>query len=314
MTIRRKTNVLWGLILLAITVILFARAFGIIPDTIFDLITRSAPVLLVLIGAAFVLQDRVPLSGVIAVLLSALIVVVIGYAAYSTREGQTRADTRQPIEQVIAPDVTLLRVRVSGLATALDMISGDAGRVSGEFAGSADNRVEVSYEQLSDNSATLTLRETEPEGFPRLESVGRGTLRLTLPVGVPLDVEVIGQEGSIVLNLSGTSLERLNVTTRRGELVVTLPEYEPLFSEQTELLGTLTTQQGDLTMLIPATVAARLELDRGGSGLEPQHDPSVYNYLVVGDVLESRQINTAAITVRYALVVPRGRIRVEVPN
>lgn len=314
MTIRRKTNPLWGIILLAAALIVLARTLGVLPDTLFDLIVRAAPALLVLIGVSFVLQDRVPFGGVIALILSLAIVGVIAFTAYSTREGQVRDDTRQPIDQVVAPEVTLLRVRISTLATGVDLISGEAGRVTGEYVGSLDNRMEVAYEQLPDNSATLTLRETQPDGFARLESVGRGAFRLTLPIGVPLDVELLGDEGSIVLNMSGTRLERLNVNTRRGELVVTLPEYEPLFSEQNELLGTLTTQQGDLSLFIPSAVAARLELDRGGSGLDPQHDPNVYNYLVVGDVLESRQINTAAITVRYALVVPRGRIRVEVPD
>jgi len=314
MSIRRKTNPLWGIILLAAAGIVLARSLGVLPETVFDLTVRAAPGLLVLVGAAFVLQDRIPFSGLIALLLSVAIVAVIGFTAYSTRESQTRDDTRQPIEQVIAPEVTLLRIRISALATGVDILSGDAGRVTGEYLGSADNQVDVLYEQLGDNSATLTLRESEPGEFPRLEAVGRGTLRLTLPVGVPLDVELLGQDGSVVLNMSGTSLERLNVNTRRGEVVVTLPEYEPLFSEQNELLGTLTTQQGDLTLFIPANVAARLELERGNSGLDPQHDPNVYNYLVVGDVLESREINTAAITVRYAVVVPAGRIRVEVPG
>ncbi len=314
MTIRRKTNLLWGVILLAAALILLTRTLGVLPDTIFDLIVRAAPALLVLVGVSFVLQDRVPFGGFFALILSLVIVGVIGFTAYSTRESQTRDDTRQPIDQVIAPDVSLLRVRIGALTTAVDVISGGTGRVTGEFVGSLDNLMEVSYEQLPDNSATLTLRETQPDEFPRLESVGRGTFRLTLPVGVPLDVEFTGQDGNVVLNMSGTSLERLNVNAQRGEVVITLPEYEPLFSAQNELLGTLTTQQGDLTMFVPASVAARLELDRGGSGIDPQHDPTVYNYLVVGDVLESRQINTAPITVRYALVVPRGRIRVEVPN
>jgi hypothetical protein len=56
-----------------------------------------------------------------------------------------------------------------------------------------------------------------------------------------------------------------------------------------------------------------MELDRENSGIQPQYDPNVYNYLV-GDILEARNINTAQIILRYALHVPRGRIRVEVPS
>lgn len=166
MSIRRKTNPLWGIILLAAAGIVLARSLGVLPETVFDLIVRAAPGLLVLVGAAFVLQDRIPFSGLIALLLSVVIVAVIGFTAYSTRESQTRDDTRQSIEQVIAPEVTLLRIRISALATGVDILSGDAGRVTGEYLGSVDNQVDVLYEQLGDNSATLTLRDPSPVNSP----------------------------------------------------------------------------------------------------------------------------------------------------
>lgn len=310
MTLRRKTNPLWGLIVFAIALILLARALGVIPDALYDLIVRAAPALLILAGAAFILQERVPLGSLIALVVSLAIVGGIAYVAYSTRSNQVSEETRQPISQAIAPDLTLLRVRIGTLATAVDIISGAAGSITGEFVGSADNRINVNYEQLPDNSATLTLSESEADAFPRLETLGRGRLSLSLPVGVPLDIEYVGAEG-VVLNMSDTRLERLNVTAGSGDVVITLPEYDPLYSQDDELLGTLTAQQGDLAIFIPASVAARLELDSTG---RPQYDPDLYNYLIDGDVLESRQIAVAAITVRYAIVVPNGQIRLEVPG
>ena len=56
-----------------------------------------------------------------------------------------------------------------------------------------------------------------------LATMGRGTLHLELPPNVPLDVEFVGQEGSVVLNMGATALERLNVTSVHGDVVVTLP-------------------------------------------------------------------------------------------
>lgn len=314
MRIRRRTNPLWGLIVLAAALVVLGRTLGVVPEAVFDLIVRAAPALLVLAGVSFLLGDRVPLGGLIALIVTLVLVAVIAVTAFSTRATQQREDNRQPIEQAIPPEVTLLRVRIQTLATGADIIStAGSTNVTGEYVGSTDNQIEVSYEQLADNSATLTLRETQASAFPRLETVGRGALQLQLPTGIPLDVEYLGSDGDLVLNMDGTSLERLNVTVERGNVVVTLPAYNPLFSQPGDLLGTLTARAGDLAMLIPSDVAARLELERGGSGIEPQFDPNVYNYLV-GDVLEARNINTANITVRYALVVPRGRIRVEVPS
>jgi hypothetical protein len=137
-------------------------------------------------------------------------------------------------------------------------------------------------------------------------------LQIDLPPAVPMDVEFVNQKGDITLNLSGTQLERLNVNAPDGDVLVTLPEYEPRLTERGDLLGVIAAQNGSLTLRIPATVAARLELTRAGSGIDPQYDPSVYNYLV-GDVLEARAIATAATVLRYSLVAPRGTIRLDVP-
>jgi hypothetical protein len=210
--------------------------------------------------------------------------------------------------------LTLLRLRIQTLATDVDLLGTLTSEVSGEFVGSSDNRIDVSYAELADNSATLTLTEVRESGdFPMLETMGRGTLHLELPPNVPLEVEFVGQEGSVVLNMGGTALERLNITSVRGDAVVTLPAYEPLLSTSAESLGTLTVGDGDLAIFIPQAVGARLELDRGGSGIQPQYNDALYNYLV-GDVLEARNINTAQVVARYTLRVPRGLIRVEVPS
>lgn len=314
MTIQRRTNPLWGLVLLALAVVLLARALGYIPSGVFDLILRAWPVLLVLAGFSFLLRNRVPLGGGIALIISGMIVVGLATAAYSGRASQQRNDYQQTIDQPLSGDVTLLRLRVEALTTSVEFLSSlsNAPSVTGEFAGSVESRLEVNYEQAADSSATLTLREVQPGGFPTLESVGRGTLHVELPLDVPVDVEVTGRDGDIILNMDGLELERLNVFVSRGDVVITLPEYQPVLSDEGGLHGSVTTRDGDLAIFVPQPVAARLELNREGSGIEPTYDANIYNYLV-GDVLEARAIDTANVVVGYTLTVPRGRIRVEVP-
>lgn len=316
MRIQRRTNPLWGLVLLAIAAFMAANAFGYVPAGIFDLVLRAWPVLLVFAGLSFLLRGRVPLGSVIALIASLLIVAGIGAAAYSGRASQQRTDTQQVISQPLGSDITLLRLRISTLATGVELITAptDAAAVTGEFVGSAENSIDVAYEQgAADNAATLTLREVQPSGVPSLESIGRGTLRVEIPANVPIDVEFTGGDGDVVLNMDGLALERLNVFVTRGDLVVTLPDYQPLLADNAGPQGTLTTRDGNLAMFIPPTVAARLELNREGSGVEPQFDANLYNYLV-GDVLEARAITTANVVIRYTLTVPRGLIRIEVPT
>jgi hypothetical protein len=315
MKVQRRTNPMWGVVLLALAGVLTARALGYIPAGVFDLILRAWPALLVLAGLSFLLRRRLPLGGLIALVLTVVIVAGVAAAAYSGRASQQRSDYQQLIEQPLNGDITLLRLRVETLATGLELITSATSDsvVSGEFIGSAESRLDMNYEpDAADNSATLTLREVQPSGFPSLESVGRGTLRLEIPPGTPVDLDFTGGDGSVVLNMDGLDLERLNVFVTRGDLVVTLPGYQPVLSGDEGTQGTLTTRDGDLAIFIPLEVAARLELNREGSGIEPQYDANIYNYLV-GDVLEARAIETANVVVRYTLTVPRGLIRIEVP-
>src|SRR5579871_648969 len=256
---RRQTNLLLGLVVLAVAVIALVRALGLIPDGIFDLILRAWPALLMLAGLSFLLRGRVPFGQTFALLATVVISVVIVTNAYSQRAGQQRSDNHQSIDQPLGQGLTLLRLRIDTLSTDVSLIGTLTQDVTGEFVGSSDNSIQSNFVESSDGSATLTLHEVQASGtFPMLATMGRGSLHLELPPNVPLDVQYVGQDGSTVLNLGGTALERLNVTSVHGDAVVTLPDYKPLLSQPTDSLGTLTIGGGNLAMVIPQDVGARL--------------------------------------------------------
>src|SRR5689334_13218894 len=97
--IRRRTNLLWGIVVLALALLLLARSLGAIPDGMFDMIMRAWPALLLLAGLSFLLRERVPFGQIIALLLSAIVAVIIVSQAYTTRASQQRADNHQSISQ-----------------------------------------------------------------------------------------------------------------------------------------------------------------------------------------------------------------------
>ncbi len=312
MRTQRRTNALLGIVVLLVALVLLGQSLGWVPAQISDIMLRAWPALLVLGGLSLLLRGRVPLGALVALVLTGVLVAGIAVTAFSTRSQESRDEYREPIAQSIAPGLGLLRVRVSTLATDVELLrSVMPDFVAGEFTGSTESQFIVDYEDVGDGSATLTLRESPRDALPLLEAVGRGALRLELPADVPLDVEVVAAEGSVALNMGETQVERMTLDLARGDALVTLPEYQPVTAAQGQSQGTLAVRDGLITLVVPASVAARLELDRGGSGVEPEYDPALYNFLF-NRVLESRTIEQAETVVQYAIVAPRGRIRLDV--
>ncbi len=316
MKVRRRTNLLWGVILLALAVVILLRAFAVIPDGIYDLIVRAWPVLLVLGGLSVFLRDRVPLGSLIALVVSVVLVGGLTAMAFSTRANQERSDYVETIMQPISGDVTLLEVSIETLATTVDVeilplpIAEVA--VSGEFSGSTESKIQIEYSE-QEGRALFHLTEIQSREFPMLETVGRGRLKLALPPDLPLDVAFSGGDGDARFDMSELALERLNITLGKGDALVTLPEYVPLSPNVSQQPGNLRVREGNITIFVPETVSPHFELDRGGSGIEPQFDPLLYNYLV-GDVLEARNYDDAEIKPRYLITVPRGLIRIQTPQ
>jgi len=312
MKVQRRTNLLWGVVLLGVAILVLLGALGVLPAGIADLVGRSWPILLVLGGLSIFLRDRVPFGSFIALAICAALVAGVTVAGFSNRATQERDDYQETITQDIGDNINLLRVRLEMLSSDVELAQAlETGRVVGQFTGSTESLVQVDYVEDVDNTATLTITETRPNQFPLLEAMGRGGLRLELPPGLPLDVNFNAVDGEGRLNMGGLSLERLNMDLQKGNALVTLPEYEPLGSPEDAVLGALVARDGDISVFVPPTVAGRFELNRGNSSIRPEFDPTVYNLLDIGNgVLEARNFDAADTKLRYVITAPRGLITV----
>jgi membrane protein implicated in regulation of membrane protease activity len=305
---RQRRNVLWGIIAVCIAAILLLISFDVLPVGVEDVFARSWSALLVVVGLAVLLRNRLPLGGVIAIVVSVLMVGVAAYFAYSTRATQEREDNQQVIDQSVSEGVSLLQINLDTLTTDVQIALSDTERVvGGEFSGSLQSNVEVDYIEDNTGLGILTVRETKPESFPPLEAVGRGSLTLEVPPDLPVDIAFSGSGGDATLNLNGVDLERLNVNLQQGNALITMPEYEPRSEAVQAQRGSLTVENGDITLFIPEDVAARLELN---TTREPEFDSTVYQNFG-GVLLENRNFNNSDIVIQYVLVAPRGTIRVQ---
>ncbi len=313
MTLQRRMSNLVGMAAVLVAAALLLRALGTIPDGLYDVLTRAWPALLILLGLGLLLPERLPLASFVVLGLSGALVAGVAFIAYSSRADQPRDDQRVPIDQAIGDDVTLLVVNVNTLDTDVEVFSSGSERIAGEFAGGQASEIDLTYFETDDARAEFTLSETRPDQLPRLEAVGRATLRLELPETVALALVLDGEDGLMTLNLNALALERLVLDLDRGDALVTLPAYQPLAANAPEQPGLLTIQDGDLTVIVPPELAMRMELDRGGNNIRPEFDD---RYILIDDgadgTLEKRATTPDEIPLTYEVTVPGGLVRLQV--
>jgi hypothetical protein len=290
------------------------RAFDVFPAGVSDILARALPALLILAGLSLLLPGRIPLGNLVALILTVALVGGVTMVAYSSRETQQREDQQLPIEQAIDSSVTLLAVNVSTLDADVEIFRSENAEkiIAGEFVGSTESHISITYNEQGDGSAEFTLNEEKSADFPLLEAVGRGRLRLEIPADVGVALAFAGENGNVTLNMSDLSLERLNIELDSGNAVVTLPEYQPLSPNAAERPGQLIVNNGTITLFVPATVSATLELNRGGNNIRPEFDPS---YILIDDgadgTLEKREVGEDEIQLFYEITAPRGLITLQ---
>lgn len=311
MRTQRRTNFIPALVLVAVSLALVFNELGLIPAGLFDLIARGWPVLLVFVGLMLLLRDRVPLSSVIALILSVAVVGGIAAAAFSNRAGEMRSENEVTDDQPIGEDIAFLEVNVTVLSTDVRFETATSRTISTRFNGSTESDIETTYVTVEEDSrATYTLVESQPGQFPMLEAIGRGTLIVQIPANIAVTVAFAGDEGAAEFDMGGLALERLSFTLRNGNALVTLPAYQPLSPNIADQPGNLLVQNGNITLIVPDDVGMRLEMNRAGSGIDPVFPANAYNYLV-GDVLETRDYDDADIQLRYIITAPRGLIQIQ---
>ncbi len=307
----RHVSVVWGLVLVGIASIVLLNAFGSVPEGAYDLFSRALPALLIFAGLSIILPARVPLGGVVALVITAILIAGVTITAYSNQAGKTQDGQNRLIDQPIGETVSLLQLNIETRDTDVEIrASASADTISGSFVGSTESDLTLNYIEDAEGRGTFTFSEAAMRDFPLLEAVGRGRLEILIPVNIPIALAFDGDSGNVLFDMSNLSLERLNLSLANGGVGVTLPEYEPQSPNAADQPGTITANSGDVTLFVPESVAARFELNRQGSGIDPQFDDRLYLYLV-GDVLESRSYETAEVALRYIVTAPRGQISIQ---
>lgn len=311
----RRTNPLLGLVWVATASVLLAVNLGYLPDGLSDLIGRSWPALLIFFGLSVFLRDRVQFGGVLALIFSGIIVGGIVTTAFSARSSQLREEQQLTISESISAEVQLLQVNIEALTTDVEVLTAEtpSRNISAIFTGSDESEIIEIYEESGDGLATFTLRETRPNPLPRLEAIGRGRMTIALPSGLATSIAFKNQDGASTFNLGQLSLERLDIDVFKGDVVITLPAYNPLSPTVQQNPGDLIVRDGNITIRVPQDVGGRFVLNRDRSR-RPEHDTT--RYLLIDDgaggTLQHINFDSFDIKLNYIVTAVNGMIRLEV--
>lgn len=237
-------------ILIALGILLLLQNLNLLPWSIWDIILRLWPVLIIALGLDILIGRRSTWGAIAALLLTlAILAGALWLMGPISGPGQIE-EISQPLEGreqariIIEPAVG--QIDISAQRGPDDLITGEIYLGGGEGI----------TQRLSEANSTLTIRSTQ-EAWPFFGSWrGDRTWSLALNPEVELDLEINLAVGEAELDLRELSLDNLDVEVAIGQNTVILPE-SGRFSALIE--GAI----GDTAILIPPEMEARIRLDTG---------------------------------------------------
>lgn len=306
-----------GLVLLAIPVIALLQNLDFISSGAFDLLLRAYPAIIIFFGLALLLRWRMPFGGFVALIITVSLTIGVAFYAYSSRVDDQLTDNIINIREQVDPTITTLQLNLSTLDTdvVVSVASDNSREIVARFTGGNNNDVRSTYSE-DVGIATLTLEETLLDPLPTLKDIGRSQMTVSIPPEIAVAIAYRGESGEANFDMAAVDLERLNLTQEVGDVLVTLPEYQPQSPSVIENPGRWDVNNGDLRVRVSEDIGARFFLSRS-SNPEPS-SPENFDNLIFGlelssndYVLISRGYETLPVQVVYRVNVPAGAFVVD---
>ncbi len=308
-------NLLVGLVAVAVPLLVLAGLLGVYPAGIQDTLLRAWPALLLFFGLMIALRQRVKFGGIVALALTLLITGGLILTAYSTRSGQQRTENQVIIEETLPDSITTLQINLNTLDTDVQIVAaaGDTRTLLAEFSGSNNRRIEQDYNEET-GLVSLTLREIQISDFPALDDVGRSTFEIQIPQDVALGMAFEGDSGEARLDMAALDLERLSFDLYSGDVLVTLPRYQPVSPSVADNPGSWLVRDGNLSVVVPQELGVRFVLNRNRNP-EPRPEQNFNDLYYTVElnpdayILTSRRFDALDERVQYIVDVPNGTLR-----
>jgi hypothetical protein len=278
---RQRGGIVGPIILIGLGIIFLLNNLGLLSWSIWGTLLRMWPILLIAAGLDLILGRRSVWGSLLALVLT---FAILGAALWlsGTEVGAGRQMRSEEIAQslggveeaeiIVDPGVGTLRIEAASDVTSL---------VAGTVRLARQEVLTRSF-TVEDEEGTFVLRTQTGSSGPF--AVGWGGQRLwelRLNPDVPLSLETSLGMGEANLDLTGLTVDSLNVEQGLGQARVIFPE-EGRFEARVE--GAI----GQTILVIPEALAARIRLDTGISGRQIPDD-----YRCEEDVCTSSDYETA---------------------
>lgn len=276
----RRGGLVGPVILIGLGVVFLLNNLGIVSWSVWEVLLRLWPILLIAAGLDLILGRRSIWGSVLALVLT---FAVLGAALWLS--GTDVAGRAPRSEQIVQPlaDVEQAELTIDPAVGRLDIRAASDSRNLVEGTVDLGRGEELTQDVVIQNeTAAFTLRTQRTSFGPFTTGwAGERVWDLQISPKIPVRLEADLGLGEMDLDLSGLTLEALQAELGLGQLIVTLPE-EGRFDAQIE--GAI----GQTIVVIPEDLAARVRLDTGLTARELPDD-----YRCTDDVCTSSAYETA---------------------
>ena len=251
----RRVSLVGPVILIGLGVVFLLNNMGVLAWSVWDVVFRLWPVLLIAAGLEIILSRLSPWGSLLALALTVIIFAgALWLLGPDIRAG--RAAAGEEISQALG-EATQARVVIEpGVGSLhINALPESANLVEGTIHTGRGRSVERHF-SVAGRIATFTLKADGTTFGPFMGWGDQWNWSLGLAPEVPLELEVNLAVGSADIDLTGLAVDDLVMSMGIGRSVVTLPEEGRFYAR---LDGAI----GEMVVVIPAGMAARIRVDTG---------------------------------------------------
>jgi hypothetical protein len=251
----RRISLVGPVILIGLGVILLLNSLGLLAWSVWEVIFRLWPVLLIAAGLEIILNRLSVWGSLLALVLTVAMLAGVLWMLgpdIGTRQVVAGEEVRQALgeasraEVVIEPGVGSLHI---------EALPESANLVEGAVSLGRGQRVKRDFAVVG-KTATFTLRSGGEIIGPFFWWGDQRDWQLGLATEVPLELEVSFGVGRADIDLTGLMVDDLKVSMGIGRTTVTLPDEGRFYAKIDSAIG-------ETVVVIPAGLAARIHVDTG---------------------------------------------------